>query len=258
MAAAALILAAWFIPQDWNPPWAERPAVTPTFGNCVASTDGLWTANGVCRVQMGTDVTLTLDDGTVIQPLSNQRLALKAGRLFLEVGKGATGFAVEADGARIVTLGTRFLVDRRNQDAPLVHVTEGRVRYDYDGRSTQIDEGSTYAPYPIQSLGPGAETAWFRRPTLEAQILDEDRIRIVLRNEMPDPIELAPPTGGEPFCYASYQSHNYPLTPAGVDAVQLLAPGETLTFELPLPAPVEKGQPLSVLIPGVGSAEATR
>jgi ferric-dicitrate binding protein FerR (iron transport regulator) len=257
LAAAALILAALFVPKDWNPPWAERAAVTPTFGDATASGD-VWTADGVCRLQLGTDVILTMDDGTVVRTLSNQRLALKAGRLFVEVAPGAAGFIVESGAARLVTLGTRFLVDGRNNDAPLLHVTEGRVRYEFDGGSAHVRAGSTYAPYPVPSLKPGAETAWFRRPGFTAQILDNDRIRVVLRNEMPDPIELAPPTGGEPFCYASYQNHNYPLTPAGVETVRVLQPGDSLTFELPLPAPVEKGQPLSVLIPGVGSAEATR
>lgn len=258
LAAAALILAAWFVPQDWNPPWAERATLTPTFGNCVASADGLWTADGVCRLQLGTDVVLTLDDGAVIRPLSNQRLALQAGRLFLEVSKGGQGFTLESGGARVITLGTRFLVDHRSTRAPIVTVTEGRVRYEFDGQSHEIEARSTYAPYPIEPFNPDTAADWFRRPVFEAQILDADRIRVVLRNEMPDAIRLTPPTGGEPFCYASYQKHDYPLTPQGLNAVRILEPGETLTFELPLPASIEKGQPLSVLIPGVGRVEATR
>ena len=64
--------------------------------------------------------------------------------------------------------------------------------------------------------------------------------------------------GGEPFLYAVYQGHNYPVTPEGVDRGLQLTPGQSRTFDLPLPDPLEEGQLLVISIPGAGRAEATR
>ncbi|MCK6461788.1 MAG: hypothetical protein L6Q95_18060, partial [Planctomycetes bacterium] len=100
--------------------------------------------------------------------------------------------------------------------------------------------------------------SWFRRPTLEALALDASSIRVTLRNEMPDSIDVAPSKGGEPLFFASYAGHDYPLVPDDFEPFPL-APGARRTFELRLPSPLADREALVVSYPRGGvRAEARR
>ncbi len=238
--AAGLILAALFAPRPAHrsPPVVLHGRLAPRIGN-----PQVWESTGVSRATVGTGVVLTLDDAAAIEPLGPNRLALRAGRVFFQVDAAQRGFSVEACGQQVVTTGTAFSVDV-SRDTLKVLVEEGQVR------CGELTVG------PGEALGGGRVIAyghpvrdWFTRPALSARILDEHTVRVVFRSDMPDPILLAPPTGGGPFCYLSYGGHDYPANPAGFDTATTLAPGAELSFELSLPDPLPDGEALFVSHP---------
>jgi len=246
-AAAALVAAAFFVPQD-DPP----VRVTRLFGRLAPAGGNTWTSEGVCRMRLGTGVTVTMDDDTTITALSDERLALKAGRVFLEVDKTRRGFTIEADGLTVVTTGTAFLVESNR-----VLVESGSVRCTYRGRTADIGAGEEFTTGPAAPLP--SPRSWFQTPRITATLLTPDTVRIVLGNDMPDLIQLAPPTGGEPLFFASYGGHDYPLSPPGFDGTLMLMPGARLALDVPLPRPVPDGETLLLSHPATGlRTEATR
>ena len=86
-AAAALLVVALL--------WKSAPAVEKLHGSVARAGDGTLTAKTVSRIRVGDGVIVTMDAGTVVRPLSDQRLALQAGRVFLQVSRQRQGFVVE-------------------------------------------------------------------------------------------------------------------------------------------------------------------
>lgn len=237
-AAAALVLAALVLPR-------ERPAPPVAVFGRLEPSAGAYTAAGVSRVRIGDAVTVTLDDATTFVPLSSERLALRAGRAFFEVTPGGRGFRVLAGDLAATATGTAFLVGLEGGRG-FVFVESGEVRCDRPGEAATVRAGETFGAPPLSAA---RARAWFARPTIGATILDATAIRVVIRNEMPDAIELAPPTGGEPFFFATYGGRDHPLTPAGLRAPLVLLPGEERTFEAVLPRPLGPDERLLLSYP---------
>ena len=211
VAAAAMVVAALTL--------AGRPeplSIRKLFGAIEKAADGSYTSTRVSRIALGAGVVVTLDTDTTIVPLSNERLALKAGRIFLSVSTNRRGFTVETDDLEVVTTGTAFLVEKAR-----VAVVVGTVRCRYRDEDREIAAGEEFNPLGVAGPGP---TEWFRRLTLKARILAPTRVEIVISNDMPDAITKAPPTGGEPLFYAKYRDRIVPLPTYGPTIS--LAPGE--------------------------------
>jgi len=247
VAAAVLVAVALFWPQTPTP-------VHTMHGRLLQTGARTWSATTVSRVAVGDGVVLTCDRGTVFELLGNDRLALGAGRLFLDVAPERNGFTVFADGFAVRTTGTRFSVDRERR---VVGVDQGTVLVGEAGQDPV--EVRAPARWTAGRLGEGgAETDWFRRPTLTARILDPDTIRVVIRNDMPDPIQVAPPQGGEPLFFARFLGHDYPLAPDDF-APLTLQPGTDWSVVLALPRPLPEGEGLRLLYPAAEvSVEGTR
>jgi len=240
MAAAALMLVALV----WNRPSATRSYDIQTlYGSLERAADGSITASEVARLQLGDGVTITLDRGTTLQPLSDSRLALKAGRVFLEVSKRRRGFIVETGHMTVTTLGTAYLVEPKR-----VAVETGVVRCRFNDRVSEIRAGSVFDP---EQLGGPAPRAFFSRPSMTARILAPTSIEVVFGNDMPDPITLAPPTGGEPFLFARYAGRDHALTVDGFSNAVTVAPGETRRFTVALPAALVGEQRVSLSCPSL-------
>lgn len=125
---------------------SRRPARWPALAAvlCVAAGIGVWWQfGGVERTghatALGETQRVALADGSVLQLSSDSRVdvvysrrkrsvSLTQGEAFFEVASDPDRpFAVEADGRRVVAVGTRFSV-RRGETEMRVAVTEGRVR----------------------------------------------------------------------------------------------------------------------------------
>lgn len=247
MAAAALVLIAVLVAEHPDPLTLKR-----IHGEVAKAPDGSYTSSRVARIMLGTGVVVTMDTDTTIVPLSNERLALKAGRIFLSVSRHRRGFTVKAGDLEVVTTGTTFMVESER-----VAVVSGRVRCRYRGTTREVGAGEEFSP--TNRTGP-KPTEWFTRLTLSARILAPDRIEVVIRNEMPDAITKAPPTGGEPLFYATYRDgRSVPLPTNGQATTIALAPNAETSFALRLPAPLSDGEALIIRSPALGlSAEATR
>jgi ferric-dicitrate binding protein FerR (iron transport regulator) len=253
-AAAALLVA---VALFW--PASERGRSQPyqrLFGDVAEAPGGTLACTTVSRLRLANGVTVTMDAQTTIsghQPRS-PRLALGAGRVFLEVAGNARGFTVETSDLEVVTTGTAFLVDARG----LVWVESGSVRC----RSATHGEATVAAgEFFPRDAAPGLASprAWFMRPTLTARILDNSTIRVVIRNDMPDPLRVAPRTGGEPLFFASFLGDDYPLSPDRFDAPLTLAPHTDKSFLLRLPRSLPDREALFVAYPaGQVRVEAKR
>ncbi|MEM8885277.1 MAG: hypothetical protein AAGD14_14510 [Planctomycetota bacterium] len=244
MAAAALIIAAMIFPglapsRGQPIPTIEQVAGAPT----ETLPDGTVRAPGLTRIAYGPGVVITMDGNSVIRPLASQRLALEAGRLFLEVEPARRGFTIEvageaggeAGGTRIVTTGTRFLVEKGR-----VAVEEGTVRVTREQTRHTVVKAGQELRWPGGSptrLASTAPIAWFRIPTLKARILNPTTISVVLQNEMIDAMQLAPPTGGEPLFFATVtgpdgETRHYPHQPEDFAYNVVLQPGQPFEFEM--------------------------
>jgi transmembrane sensor len=131
--------------QPWAPRWFAVVAVLLV----VVGVAGWWQFGGTERTSYVTAVgemqTVTLDDGSVMQLSSGSRvevvysrrqrqLQLQRGEAYFEVARQlGRPFAVEAEGRRVVAVGTRFSV-RRDSDDLRVAVTEGTVRLEDEAR----------------------------------------------------------------------------------------------------------------------------
>ena len=137
------------------------------------------------------------------------------------------------------------------EGAVLVRVVSGTVRCDRDGKSQEVSKGGYYLVGPpgedLTRYGDGlgnSPRAWFRTPTLSAT-LENRHLRVVLRNDMPDPITVPAQTGGEPMFFASYRGEDFPLQPNRNGPVRIL-PGQELVFTMRLPKPAADGEALLV------------
>lgn len=251
-AAAALMALAFLWPQR-----AMTPGLVTVHGDVAQRADGSYGTTGVARVRNSGGVTITIDAGTDFRLESNERLALGAGRVFLEVPPEGSGFTVVAGDLVAVTTGTAFLVDASK--TPFVWTESGHVRCSWRGREGVAGPGETFfasdAPPPPL---PPSPRAWFRRPSLDAETTDARTVRVTIRNGMPDPIEVAPSQSGEPLFFASYMGHDFPLVPDDFRPTTL-SPGATRSFDLRLPRPIPDGEALFVSYPPGGvRAEARR
>jgi hypothetical protein len=237
LAAAALVLVALYSPKGGTP----APAIVPLHGSVAVGSDSTITTSTVARVRLGDGVVLTLDTDTVVRPLSTNRLALQAGRVFLEVDKGRRGFTVQTGSLRAETLGTAFLVEPRR-----VAVESGTVRCSAGEDVREVGPGESF---DLDGAGGPTPRGWFSRPSIAARITAPATLTVVLTNEMPDPITLAPPTGGEPFFYVLYPGREMPLSTGGFRAPVVLEPGKSTAFDLTLPAPAPESGPVVVSCP---------
>jgi ferric-dicitrate binding protein FerR (iron transport regulator) len=255
LAAAALLLLALFLPRS------PRPELERVFGEAAAAADEAWTSQGISRMRMGTGVVFTLDDATTVRPLAENRLALLAGRAFFEVAASRRGFVVEAGELTVVTTGTAFLVEWLEPGRLRVWTESGRVRCDWPRGTRVVEPGEQFVSGgPARDVS-GAESprAWFRRPTLSATVRTSGRIRVVVANDTPDPIILAPPTGGEPLFFVSCRGHDHPLSPTSFAAPITILPRQSKTFAFRLPDAFRTGEPLFVSYPARRlRVEATR
>ncbi|MHC4953941.1 MAG: FecR domain-containing protein [Planctomycetota bacterium] len=267
VAAAALLVAAvifpeGLLPRDWTSESSGRPpAVADLAGTTARGSDGSVASSGVARIAYGDGVVVTLDADTTVVPIHEQRLALRAGRIFVEVAPGRRGFVVEAGEARIVTTGTKFLVHRTESGANpggRVAVEEGAIELLVGSAKTAVLAGHE-ASWPgvdsavgsAQPLAAGARIRWFEIPSMSAKILNETTIVVVLRNEMIDTIKLAPPTGGEPLFYATVGQHNYLHAPADFGKNVALEPGTEFTFEMKV-RPLQDNESVTIRCPALG------
>lgn len=247
MAAAALLVVALF----WKGLPGQGAAVETLYGTLARAADGTYSCTTVSRLRMGDGVTVTLDRDTVIRPLASNRLALKAGRIFLEVSPGRQGFTVETGHLAVETLGTAFLVEPKR-----VAVERGTVRCRFGKKDRRIEAGETFDP---DGLGGPAPREWFTRPTMTARMTAPSTVTIVMKNEMPDPINLAPPTGGEPYFFASYAGRDYALATGDFKNGRALATGEEKTFVLALPGTPPAGGTVLISCPSLNlRVEAAR
>ncbi len=93
-----------------------------------AASEKIQLASGKARLRLGKGTELTLNGSTELNLDNENSITLKSGSLAAFVPESATGFQVDAPGARIVDLGTKFSVQVGPDDPfTLVHVTEGQV-----------------------------------------------------------------------------------------------------------------------------------
>ncbi|MDH3590391.1 MAG: FecR domain-containing protein [Planctomycetota bacterium] len=189
LAAAALVMVALFMPN-------RGPEVTTVHGD-VARAGDRYTAATVARLRLDTGTVITMDAGTQIRLLGSKRLALGAGRVHLQVPpRTGHGFVVVTDsGLSVTTLGTTFSVER----GPRVGVTTGAVAVRWNDAEARVAGGESWTPQGLAAGG--ANRSWFSRPSLVARIEDDAFFTVTVKNTMPDSIQLAPPTGGEPFFF---------------------------------------------------------
>jgi hypothetical protein len=249
-AAAALVALALFLPRR-----EASPRLEVLHGAVARSGTGVVFA-GVGRVRTDEGIVITADAGTNLTLSSPGRLALSAGRVFLEVPPERAGFTVVAGDLVAVTTGTAFLVDF---DERLVWTESGHVRCSSPGREQVAGPGEAFfasnAPPPPL---PPSPRHWFRRPTLDARLLDPATLAITISNAMPDPIVIAPSKSGEPLFFASSAGHDIPLAPDDFRPLTL-APGARKTFDLRLPRPLPDREALFVSYPQGGvRVEAAR
>jgi len=253
-AAALLVAVALFWPA--SEPGRGRKPYQRLHGDVAEAPGGTLTCTTVSRLRLVNGVTVTMDARTAISGHSprSKRLVIATGRVFLEVAENARGFTVEAGDLEVVTTGTAFLVEARG----VVWVESGTVRC----RSAKHGEAAVTAGkfFPLDAApGLASPRAWFTRPTLAARIIDADTIRVVVRNDMPDSLQVAPRTGGEPLFFASYLGGDYPLSPGRFDAPLTLAPNTDKSFLLRLPRSLPDREALFVAYPaGRVSVEAKR
>jgi len=215
----------------------------------VADQNGGYVAVGVTRFAIGDGVIVTLDRDSAIRILSPQRLALQAGRLFLNVAKDRRGFEVETGSARVTTTGTAFSVET-TAGATLVRVVDGEVlctSWNNDqtvraGESRIFGDGGVFGENgALHARLERTPRAWFTTPDITAERLAADVVRLRLRNRMPDAIVVPASTGGEPLFFVRHDGHDYPLAPESTHPLRnrpmTIEPGTELTLTLRLPNP---------------------
>jgi hypothetical protein len=228
-AAALLVLAALL--------FREAPAPAPLdrlHGDVTVTAGGEGRCATLSRVRLGSAVTITFDANTTFVLESADRLVLRAGRLLFQ---GRAPFEVSARDVTVRTVATVFSVELVN-GAVSVAVEEGSVAWSRGGARGTLAAGrrARFFEEVVEEPAEGGIRGWLSEPTISAELADAGTLRVVFGNAMPDAIELAPPTGGEPLLYATYAGHSYPL-PAGSfgDRPVRIEPGGRLELLLPLP-----------------------
>lgn len=95
-------------------------------------------SNEIKSLILPDDSKVTLDKNSSINYASNRTVSLK-GRAYFNVTKDAEQpFVIQTHKGKVTVLGTRFTV-WADQDNLEVSVEEGRVKYDYDGRSIILE-----------------------------------------------------------------------------------------------------------------------
>ena len=250
-AAALLVAAALLFPRDELQPQRSLDLDFVSVHGSVteaADADRSLSCTEVARIRIVGGTTVTMDAGTEIVLPEPKRLVLRTGRVFLEVPPGERGFRVEAGNLRVETTGTAFLVDSEG----FVWVESGTVLCG----ETTVSGGEHY-PSDV-TLRWESPREWFTRPTLTARILDGDTIRVVIGNEMPDPLQVAPRTGGEPLFFASFGGRVYPLSPSGFETPLTLRPNTHRSFDLRLDSLPDREAVLISYPAGGVEVEATR
>ena len=253
-AAALLVAVALFWPSHGRD--RARP-YERLHGDVAEAPGGALACTTVSRLRLPNGVTVTMDGKTTISghhPCS-RRLVLATGRVFLEVAASGRGFVVEAGDLEVVTTGTAFLVDRAQG---LVWVESGSVRCTSATHGEATVKAGEFFP---RGAAPGLASprAWFMCPTLTARIIDADTLRVVVRNDMPDPLQVAPRTGGEPLFFASFGGDDYPLSPDRFDIPLTLLPHTDKSFLLRLPRSLPDREALFLAYPaGPVRVEAKR
>ena len=241
VAAAALVLVAFLVT------WASKPPMVNIQGPYTRTADGGLRSSGIVRGDFGR-IVITLDANTEIAFLDSQRLALRAGRAFFEVGRKDRGFVVTARGVEVTTTGTAFLVDARNP-AVRVAVTSGSVDCNASGTTIPVAAGESHVfGEGFEHLNAEPIVAWFETPSFLAEIRGDNELVIIIRNETLKTLTIPAPTGGDPMFIARYGGRDRTLSP--VDPLKNnpvpLRPGKQLTLKMRLPEPIAKGEALSV------------
>ena len=257
IAAAALVALAFFWPRTEEPRELRLAS-----GRVEAVENDVLRALSVARFSMGSGgevAKLTFDEGAVFgTPYYRQNdimVTLVHGRLFVEADSDRLDghITVMGDDFVIQTVGTAFLVHKHEQGAD-VSVESGTIAVSgrrraitvQGGEAVQIRGGSLGGPSEVEQ----GLRDWFTHPTLLAVLEDDETLRVTLRNDMPDPVLLEPPTGGEAPFYASVNGRTFPLPANRLQGYPLngsarsLKPGETLTFTADLQQAVPAGASL--------------
>ena len=263
IAAAALVALALFWPRTEEPRELRLAS-----GRVEAVESEVLRALSVARFSMGADgavAKLTFDKGAVFgTPHYTQNdilVTLVRGRVFVEANSDLLAGSVTVAGKPrdlpifvVQTVGTTFLVDKHERGVD-VSVESGTVVA--SGRTGAITVGAGEA-VEIRSGSVrrrdvvGDLRDWFTQPTLLAVLEDDETLRVTLRNDMPDPVLLEPPTGGEAPFYAAVDGRTFPLPRSRLKGYPLdgaphkLAPGDTLTFTVDLPQPVPENSKLTL------------
>ena len=143
----------------------------------------------------------------------------------------------------MTTLGTAYFVEDRR-----VAVETGHVRGRYGDQEFELRDGEAFDP---ERKGEPSPRAFFTRLDMSAKILTPTTIEIVLKNEMPDAITLAPPTSGEPFFFAGLNGRDKPLESVDESGAISLAPGAERRFSVTLPFSVPGDRTLYVSCPSL-------
>jgi len=261
-AAAALVAFAFLVPES-----AGSPSMTALHGTVAAAKGDGYVANGLARIALADAglpgrVTVTVDGDTRFALPETRRLALRAGRVFLDIspelsgGDAKTAFRVEAGPLRVVTTGTAYVVERDGESIA-VTVVRGSVRCEWPDGARDVRAGEVFS-WPARTCERtrvADATAWFRTPVLHARVVDARSLAVTVRNETPDPIRLAAPTGGEPLFWGSYADRQVPLGPERDPILHgpvELWPGQEKIFTVRLPHPLPAGEALFVTYPARG------
>ena len=260
LAAAGLLIAALIFPPGVVSPTPPNVPIETLAGAPLANNpDGSrFTTEQPSRIRYADGVVVTIDANTRIRPLDSRRLALVAGRIFLEVEPGNANFSVIAGGARVTTLGTSFLVET-GIDGGRVAVDTGTVRLDRSGKEpVEVPAGQQMSWEDAAPSDAEAIIRWFEIPELSAEIVDDTTIRVVLRNAMMDVVQLKPPTGGKPLFYVTIGSHNYPHMPHNHSYNTRIAPGGEYAFSMTV-RKLKPNETVLIRCPSLGlEAEARR
>jgi len=145
-ALLVVVLCAWLLPPQPQPPAPVRPTAPPVVARITNSLDAQWRQTGLFA-KLGAELTagpIALDEGFVeitfrsdarliieapaeINLVDEHRIRLDQGTLTAHVPEEARGFEVETPSARVTDLGTEFALAVDARGAMDVHVLDGWV-----------------------------------------------------------------------------------------------------------------------------------
>jgi FecR-like protein len=182
LAAAAVLLAVvlWnLIPRGAG--WVvEREAGRPVVGSARLAAsgrlrEGQWIVtddSSRVRVQVGTIGTMEVSPGSRVQLLASrpdaQHLALAHGAITVKVDADSGVFVVETPAATAVDLGCAYTLEVDSLGRGRLHVTQGRVAFEWAGRRSLVPMGSAAETRP--GVGPGIPYTLDAPPALRAAL----------------------------------------------------------------------------------------